>query len=500
MRRAAACILTLLLTTGFSLSAQVRISRLIAQGDSLHNAYLFDDAIEKYMQAADAGADEATIARLERKVQQSQNAINMTDFCADPNVVARERFSRKDFFQFYPLKSQSWRATPNVLDSLEGFPLYFPRGETSLIFTAQDGAGVRDLFYTHATDTAWTAPRLLGESLTTMGSEIFPMLSPDGKTLYFSSDGLPGMGGYDLYSSVWDEETQAWGEPSNMGFPFNSPADDFLLMDTEDGKYTIFASNRDCSRDSVYIYVLDYEGSRKRRIVREYADIVRIAALRPAGSLGRLDHDSFSESVEETDNTLLYNRKNAELRALRDSVAAHAADEDPARLLELRARMQVLNQEIEAIADIFLRDGVVREQEDKEVRGAGSAYSFGRNQMGPRLRLRIDRPRRPRTIRVTKVGRLSPDMSLPDGIVYQIQFARSTRHLDVEAFGGLSPVYERLSTRLSYIYAAGVFTDYYDAVSELNTVRKQGFPDAEIIAWKDGKQVSVQQARAEQNN
>ena len=48
MRRAAACILTLLLTTGFSLSAQVRISRLIAQGDSLHNAYLFDDAIEKY--------------------------------------------------------------------------------------------------------------------------------------------------------------------------------------------------------------------------------------------------------------------------------------------------------------------------------------------------------------------------------------------------------------------------------------------------------------------
>ena len=246
----------LLLTAGYSMRGQSvdgGVERLIAQGDSLHRAYLFDDAIEKYMMAAELDADQKHTAELSKRVQQSQNALTMTEFCADPNVVARQRFHRKDFFQYYPLKSQGWHSSPNPLDSLDGYPTYFPKGEKSVIYSAVDFAGTRSLFVTRETDTLWTAPRLLGETLTTMGSEIFPMLSPDGKTLYFASDGLYGMGGYDLYSSAWDPETGSWGEPQNMGFPFNSPGDDFLLMDTDDGKYTIFASNRDCSRDSVYI-------------------------------------------------------------------------------------------------------------------------------------------------------------------------------------------------------------------------------------------------------
>jgi hypothetical protein len=502
MRRKLGCILLLLMTAGITLRGQARegrVEQLIAQGDSLHRAYLFEDAREKYMLAADLDLEQKYAAELSKRAQQTQNALNMTEFCADPHVVARERFLRKDFFQYYPLKSQGWHASPNPLDSLDGYPTYYPKGEKSIIYSAVDFAGTRSLFFTRETDTLWTAPRLLGESLTTMGSEIFPMLSPDGKTLYFASDGLYGMGGYDLYSSAWDPETNSWGEPENMGFPFNSPGDDFLLMDTEDGKYTIFASNRDCSRDSVYIYVLDYAASRVRKPFNDHREIVRIASLRPVEDFGRLDHGAFTETVEENTNTRLYRQKTDEARALRDSIARHASDPDPTRLIQLRRRLQDLNAEIEIIADAFLREGIVSAPaEEKEVVGAGLSYTFAKNNMGPRLRLKIARARRTNTFRVLQVGRLAQDNSLPEGIVYQIQFATATRHLSIDSFGGLAPVYERISSSLRYVYTVGLFDKYEDALMELNTVKKQGFPEASIVAWRDGRQISVSTARSEE--
>lgn len=503
MRKKLVCILLMLVTAGITLRAQAlpeQARHLMEQGDSLLRKYFFDDAMEKYADAAQFVENDAQLAILQKRTQQANNALTMTEFCAEPNVVERQRFSRKDFFQYYPLKSQSWHASPNPLDSLEGYPTYYPRGDKSVIYSAVDFAGTRSLFISHMTDTLWTAPRLLGESLTTMGSEIFPMLSPDGKTLYFASDELYGMGGFDLYSSTWDPETQTWQDPVNMGFPFNSPEDDFLLMDTEDGKYTIFASNRDCSRDSVYVYVVDYAASRDRKVVNSREEIVRIASMRPKQELGRLDHDSFSEGIEETANTRLYMQKVSEELALKDSIARHQNDESKVRLEELKRKLSDVQLEKQILSDAFLKEGMVSSSrtEDKEVVGAGGSYTFSKNMLGPKIRIKIARARKSGTIHITKMGRMAQDMTLPEGLVYQIQFTTSVRRLGIEDFKGLSPVYERISSNLRRVYSVGIFKTYDDALLELNTVRMQGFPDATIVAWKEGKQVPIQQARQEE--
>ena len=74
----------------------------------------------------------------------------------------------------------------------------------------------------------------------------------------------------------------------------------------------------------------------------------------------------------------------------------------------------------------------------------------------------------------------------------------STRHLGIDNFGGLAPVYERISSNLRYVYTVGVFDRYEDALMELNIVKKQGFPEATIVAWRDGRQISVSTARSEE--
>jgi tetratricopeptide (TPR) repeat protein len=86
------------------------------------------------------------------------------------------------------------------------------------------GQGGLDIWWGHITGTVLSDAKPLGAPVNTPGNETGPFLDARDNTLYFSSDFLPGMGGYDLFKSELDNG--APGLPINMGVPFNSPAND----------------------------------------------------------------------------------------------------------------------------------------------------------------------------------------------------------------------------------------------------------------------------------
>lgn len=464
---------------------RMTMEQIAARADSLHRAYRFQEALELFQLAGETG-----------KAVLSQNGINLMDLCAKPHVVARQRFSRKDFFLYYPLPQHAWHPSPNQLDSAELYPLYYPKGADVIYYSARDRAGTRSLFVTEDLDTIWRAPRLLGESLLSVGNEVFPLLSPDGQTLYFASDGLFGVGGLDLYMSRWDDESGRWGTPVNMGFPFNSPGDDFLLCDTQDGKYTLFASNRECSRDSVYVYVLDKESLKKREAVRDAAELAEIAALKAVKDLRRMDAASaMSSAPQENTNTRLYARKMEEARTLRDAISKESNE---AVRDSLSSLLEEVNLEIRLVEQSFLQSGVVAQTEAKEVVGASLGYTFAKNAMGGRFKLRLGTHPEGPTFRVMPVGRFAADNQLPEGIIYQIVLFTSPGHAGLEELHGVTPVYERLGSNLRYTYSTGQYRHYSSALLDLNTVRVLGFPEAHIVAYRDGRPIPVQLARQEE--
>ena len=226
-------LLTVIFLALNGLSAPAQEKSAIEKGDSLRRAYCFKAALDTLEAAKLAASDSLEIQRIEEAAMLARNGLNMLGFCNRPVVVAREKFARKDFFLYYPVQDKSWRPVPNALDSLsDGIvpATFIPEGASSLLYSASDSDGIRNLYKTQFADTVWTAPELLGEHLTSSGNEIFPMLSHDGQSLYFASDGLYGMGGYDLYVSKWNSELQEWDTPSNLGFPYSSPYDDFLFV------------------------------------------------------------------------------------------------------------------------------------------------------------------------------------------------------------------------------------------------------------------------------
>lgn len=524
-------IFTLLAQIAFGTDAPAQVSptRLLMKADSSRMAYNFQDAV-KYCEAAVDALDSTSSAKAEEQLLLARNGLNMMGFCSQPVVVAKQTFPLQDFLLFYPLKDFSWRKSPNQLDSLGGDNLsravYVPDGSRDIYYSAKDEEGIRNIYATHLADSLWSVPALINEQLTSSSDEIYPMLSPDGQSLYFASKGLYGMGGYDLYVSQWNKETGDWDVPVNMGFPYSSPYDDFLFVNTEDGKYSIFASNRECGRDSVTIYVLEYDGMPVRKAVTEVDELRELAALNPAGNHPGIDNGS-AVSGETDESTRKYMDKMREVRSLRDSVArfgknldklrsglATASDEEKARITAeitdkemmlptLNSTLNAAVKELQNIEMDFLANGIVidtrklQAEADKEIVGASSGYTFSKNSYGPDLRLDIRKPKPTfdYSFMILPEGRFAESNTLPDGLVYQIRIFTLSRKASVADLNGLSPVFERTTTSGKHAYSAGLFKSYKDALSNLNKVKKRGFRDAQIDAFLNGQVIGVSKAR-----
>lgn len=510
----------------------------LRKGDELRMKYRFEEALDAYESAAEMLSDTLMTpddsllkVQISDHVLMAENGLSMMDYVYVPDVVARHKFSTDDFFLYYPLADSAWRSVPYQLDSashLFSKAAYIPGDSEVMFWSAEDKAGVRNIYRSEFRDTIWTVPSLLNEHLTSASDEIYPMLSPDGTKLYFSSDGLYGVGGYDIYVSERDEQTGEWTVPVNMGFPYSSPYDDFLFIDTQDGQFSVFASNRESSKDSVWVYVMEYDDMPVRRAVDDPQELMRISSLEPVGRTEEnVVHDVRTDIPENVD-TRRYMRKMSEVRILNDSIAGMSAAMDEARImygqsqdekqrvlleekilqyeLLLPSLQDSLSRASAILQDIemeFLFSGVVIDPDrllaeaDREMVGQTADYVFTKRSSGPQLDLKMEvpEPEFDYSFKVLEEGQFAEDNTLPKGLVYQIQIFSTSSKATVSKLKGLSPVFERRSSNGKYTYRVGVFRTYNDVLSNLNTVKKTGFRNAFIVAFDNGEELTVAKAK-----
>ena len=159
--------------------------------------------------------------------------------------------------------------------------------------------------------------------------------------------------------------------------------------------------------------------------------------------------------------------------------------------------------ELQEIEMDFLFSGVVIDPDnlvleaEREIIGESNGYAFSKRCLGEPLSMEIEAPK-PEfdfSFKVLDTAQVV-DVAIPEGIVYQIQLFTLSKPASVKSLKGLCPVFEVNPSSGKYIYRVGVFQEYKDVLSRLNTVKRLGFKGACVIGYVDGKEMSVNKVRA----
>ena len=535
-------------------------------GRAYHLHYDFDDAVKAYSRFLTLGK-KSDIRRLEvqRLIEMAKNGSNLTRKAKSFTVKSSGITPVYQLENAYsistngkvirkPVEFNSKADQKMNFSSLMVLPAYTEINEYVYVSGYEEtGKKGKEIFrIRNINNKTWSLPEPLGAMINTAGDEDFPYFDVRSSTLYFSSEGHSSMGGLDIFKSTYDWNTRTWSKPENIGFPINSPYDDYMLVMDDLGQSAQFASNRNTGPGMVMLYRIGFNENEAGTPLLNADEIREMSALHitkeaaassesiPTGPEGFL---SMPDSAEDVTTPVAFNKNEyniliaeaLQLQLKADSLSRMARDK---RILakeipddEARKQMitDILNYEREAkkiqrLADErFLEAEKIKARSDsfsrqesnmvmiREVNGIKvyqykvqdtAVYPGGEatvTEFVTETRQSSDDPSVREKDNSVPSGETSRIQSLPEGIsglVYRIQLGVFSKPREAEDFGGLNPVYaENLPEKNVVKYYTGDFPSLESVTAALEKVRNNGFPDAFVVAYYDAKPITTEKAK-----
>jgi len=159
------------------------------------------------------------------------------------------------------INSSYWETQPSL--TADGATLYFIRGKKGKGGLIEDP----NIYFSQINEAGmWSEPAKVPGLINTKGREESVFVHPDGQTLYFSSDGHPGMGGLDIFVSRLQQDG-SWSKPVNLGYPINTAANENSIQVTAQGDIALMASNREGGKGGLDLYSFELPKNVRPRYV-----------------------------------------------------------------------------------------------------------------------------------------------------------------------------------------------------------------------------------------
>lgn len=238
-------------------------------GKAYHLNYRFDDAIAQYNVFKQKKSKTSTKLEVDLQIRQCENGKNLLKNVTDLTVVEKKELNSSEYFRAYDLTKIGAKLVVKPDDLKTPFDVKKKDQSTVVIRqTSQDiyyssygtdGKNGRDIYkISKLPNFTWGQPVNLGPNINTPYDEDFPYITPDGKTLYFSSKGHNSMGGYDVFKSELGPSGE-WNKPQNLDFAVNTPDDDIQYVTDSESDFAYFSSKRNSADGKIIVFKIRTE-------------------------------------------------------------------------------------------------------------------------------------------------------------------------------------------------------------------------------------------------
>ena len=250
-------------------------------GELYFKTYQFDEsltALEAFL--ATLAEDDKRITEVNSQIDKARIAQKLLKRVESIAIIDSILLNKEDFLNAYRLSHDigtlNHEPMTTVKNKLDSKITFTTQRADRKVFSNYDLNNL-DIFSSFKLLDDWSKPISISAEINTKANENYPFLLSDGVTLYFASDGVNSMGGYDIFLTKYSSASQKYLSPENVGFPFNSPANDYMMVIDENQKIGWFATDRNQISNKVMIYKYKYEDS-KLYYRSENADSLRQVA------------------------------------------------------------------------------------------------------------------------------------------------------------------------------------------------------------------------------
>jgi len=496
-------------------------------GQALHMNYQFEDAIKAFSKFLLLGKNkDIKTLEVERKIQMAKNGLELTRIGLNLNVIEvkalqidqmenASEINRSGKLIKKPVEFCNKSDLREDYRPLMYLPIYTELNE--FVFVSgyvKNNKGRKQIFRVkNINHETWSVPELLSVIINTPYDDAYPYFDNRASVLYFSSKGHSSMGGYDIFRSFYDWNAKSWSKPENMGFPINSPYDDYFYITDEYLKTASFVSNRKTGPSNANLYKLrlteDSTGFLMSDIeeIKQESDLKVKPIIRSSEPVPEeysavpaifIAGKQFTAPAQDY-NKLLAEAMNIQIKA--DSLSRMARDK----------RLQASETPDSDVKKQLVTDLIRVEKEAKRLqREADKKFAAARILRGS---TNSGASTTYEAVTVANTVALQDEFSLlenspysdanpfilgignADGLIYRIQLGAFSKPRPWDAFGGITPVcYEQVANTTLLKYYAGRFYTVASVTYALEKVREKGFPDAFIVAFFDGKLISTEKA------
>jgi tetratricopeptide (TPR) repeat protein len=237
-------------------------------GQAYDQSYRFEEAVDAFGEYIDGQIKrnqpaEKVKAMQDRSKAKARMLKGVEDVCVIDSIIT----DKADFLSAYRINEESGRIhTYNDFFGVQGRnegTVYETELGNKIYYGGLGNGNTLNIFLRNKLPDEWSKETELPANINADGNTNYPFVLTDGITIYYASDGASSIGGYDIFVTRYNSDSETWLAPENIGMPFNSPFNDYMYVIDEFNNLGWFATDRYQPADKVCLYIFIPNASRR---------------------------------------------------------------------------------------------------------------------------------------------------------------------------------------------------------------------------------------------